>query len=139
MDAQAHFIRGAISILLGILCIHDEPTRTTVLSQIRAQGMNRKAALQKLFDTIQEFVGLLSTVLARASREGRLGDSSPVPSSPISPSPLSPSAGLRLGADSSGPSNFLTSPIKKAGKGQLDDGLHLAQAVLDGLKPLIKQ
>lgn len=124
MEAQAHFLRGAISILLGILCIHDEPTRTAVLSQIRAHGMSRKASLQKLFDTIQEFVGLLSTVLSRASEEVQL-----------------PSLGTaaRSSPDPPGqPSSPLSSPIKNAGKGRLDDGLHLAQAVLQGLEPLIK-
>ncbi|KAG8805813.1 hypothetical protein FRC17_005319 [Serendipita sp. 399] len=113
-EAQAHFIRGHIGVLLGYLYVYDTESRRPIIRTLKPHGQSDSEKLRALITLVREFCALLTTVMDKAAHQQETS---------------SQTSGRDGGSDAP--------PALSLGDGSLDEGVQLAQEVIQGLEGLL--
>lgn len=111
-EAQAHFLRGNIGILLGLLCLYDSSYRAEILSRLKPVEDSDEAKIRALIEVIRDFSTLLLDVV------GAVGTQEP-------------------DVDDSEAQSATSPVVAKPQVEGMDEGVQLAQAVVEGLESLL--
>ncbi|KAG8783058.1 hypothetical protein FRC15_005865 [Serendipita sp. 397] len=116
-EAQSHFVQGHIGVLLGYLCVHDPESKRPIIRMLKPQGRPDAEKLRTLINIVREFCTLLTTVIDKAGRQQEVSS--------------------QASAHSSSSNTGNDAPALTLGDDSLDEGVQLAQGVIQGLENLL--